>query len=123
MISLQELLRKVLLAYQKLFYPSCMKKILILSVLLLQSCKKAPTEKIEYFVAVKPQIVFRDMPNTSGKAIGAIPYDAKVEIINNSGPTSTALGLTGAWYQVKFNGVTGWVFGPFIRNSTEAFYF
>jgi len=65
-------------------------------------------------VQVSAGLTMRDKPSTAGASIVVIPDGTVVKITGKSPSEETIAGKTSAWYQVEWNGNTGWVFGGFL---------
>jgi SH3-like domain-containing protein len=62
----------------------------------------------------------RDAPDISGTKIGVIPNGQIVELLEESGEMVTISGATGKWSKVKWNNITGWVFGGFLSTDVKS---
>jgi len=70
-------------------------------------------------VAVISELALRVAPGRKSNFIRAIPYGAKVQVLDRFGPDDMARGVEGKWYKVAYRGKTGWVFGGFMREVGE----
>lgn len=52
---------------------------------------------------------FRRRPSTRVNILGKIPWGAEVELIGR-----TVQGGINRWFQVRYNGVVGWIFAPYV---------
>lgn len=71
-----------------------------------------PTQNITEFpvnvygiVNADPSLNLREFPTTNSSILDSIPNNSKI----------TVLGKDGAWYQVSYNGKTGWVHGDYLK--------
>ena len=67
------------------------------------------------YITSKSGLVLRSSATAKSKKITTIPYNAKVQIINNNGPRETIYGISSNWYKIKYKNKTGWVFGGFLK--------
>lgn len=73
----------------------------------------------EMQVAVIGELAMRAAPGRKSQYIMAMPYGAKVQIVDRFGPEDLARGVEGHWYRVSYRGKTGWAFGGFLREPGE----
>lgn len=57
----------------------------------------------------------RQEPDDNSTILITIPSDAYVEVIDENGPEYTLSGRTENWYQINYNGETGWAWGGLIK--------
>ena len=67
------------------------------------------------YVTSESGLVLRSNATTKSKKITIIPYNSRVEIINDNGPKETIYGISSRWYKINFKDKTGWVFGGFLK--------
>ena len=70
-------------------------------------------------VAVVPELALRAAPGRKSKYITAMPYGAKVQVVDRFGPDDIARSVEGKWYKVSYRGRAGWAFGGFLREPGE----
>lgn len=76
-----------------------------------------PVVWTDYIVTASPTLTFRDSPNSvsSNNIIGRIPYNTTIPI-DEASATPDAHG-GGDWYTTKYNGLTGWVAGWWLKKK------
>ena len=65
-------------------------------------------------VNAKSGLNLRENSSISSKKITTIPYKSIIFIIQINGPNDVINGVEGNWYNVRFNGEKGWVWGQYI---------
>jgi uncharacterized protein YgiM (DUF1202 family) len=71
-------------------------------------------------VVASTHLRLRDNPSIESKAVTTLWSGSVVEILTKTGKEEQVEGETDYWYQVSFEGLTGWVFGAYLEiYSTE----
>ncbi len=65
-------------------------------------------------VTAKSGLVIRDNPSVEGNEITVAPHNAKLNVIDNQVASDYISGKSGNWYQVEYNGKTGYAWGNLI---------
>ena len=79
------------------------------------------------WAAVKsPLLRIRDQPSNQATVLAHIRMGAVVEVISKSEKEDTVENERSFWYRVNYEGLKGWVFGPYIsifdtKSKAEAF--
>lgn len=79
-----------------------------------------PADAETGLVNAKSGLSLRARPTASGKLLKKLPFATSVEILDKSGPAAKIEGVKSNWFKVTTHGVTGWVFGGFIKPSEKA---
>lgn len=70
---------------------------------------------LEGIVIVKSGVILRETPSADSARVGKIPFNGKVQVVKRTSYEEEIEGIRGAWLQVKFRELDGYVFGGFVR--------
>lgn len=76
-------------------------------------------EQGEMEVAVPGGLNYRAKPGLGGKILGAIPYRAKITVLDRM-PAEDMRGVSGKWYKISYRGETGYVNSKYLRTAGDA---
>lgn len=79
------------------------------------SSRESSSETRYMRVTARPNLRMRSAPNLAGTKVGFPKYGEIVEFIEEVGPPETHHGLTGRWTKIRYQGIEGYVFGPFLE--------
>ena len=109
----------------KKYYKSIM--IILLAIILL-SCKREeeaivvnlpPVQILEqsrnFAVITSSHLRLRTEPSVSSQAIITLWRGYILEIISRTSRMESVEGFTDYWYQIRYGGLNGWVFGAYIK--------
>ncbi len=60
----------------------------------------------------------RETPSMDGSVIGSLSKGMRVEVVTHTDSTDSIDGFTGYWYYIDYKGVSGYVFGKYIKIDT-----
>lgn len=66
-------------------------------------------------VVASTHLRLRESPSTEAQAVTTLWSGSIVEILTKTGKKEQIEGEHDYWYQVKFAGITGWVFGAYLE--------
>ncbi|QQO09633.1 SH3 domain-containing protein [Breznakiella homolactica] len=70
-----------------------------------------------YYMLDSP-VNIRSQPNLKGTVVGKLGLHDEIEIIENIGNIQELKGVTQNWYKIKFNDITGYIWGGYISASS-----
>lgn len=70
-----------------------------------------------YSITAKNGLVMRDKPGVSGSKIATIPFGTRVTVVSTDGPELAIKGVKAPWYQVEYQGETGWAWSGYIKEK------
>ena len=72
---------------------------------------------------VYQRLNFRTAPSVSGEIITTLPINTRVSIIERTGAMETIGSERSHWYQISYNGTSGWVFGAWLSRNLNMEHF
>lgn len=66
-------------------------------------------------ITSKSGLNIRSEPKITSKIVGYIPYNTRIDILDENGPEVVLYNIKSKWYKIKFNTKIGWAFGGFIK--------
>lgn len=70
-------------------------------------------------VTTQSGIAMREKPDLNAPDIQHLYLNSHVVILNENGPAVNIDGISDKWYQVKYNNLTGWVFGGYVLKESK----
>jgi hypothetical protein len=70
---------------------------------------------------LESSVNIRSQPNLTGSVIGKLELHSEIEIIERAENFQTINGMTHYWYKIKYEDITGYIWGGFISISKEIF--
>lgn len=96
-----------------IFYPSCFgKKDNKLTIEL--PITQVLEQSANYAVIISSHLRLRPEPSVKSKAVTTLWKGYILEILSKSSKQYSVEGATDFWYQINYDGITGWVFGAYI---------
>jgi hypothetical protein len=69
-----------------------------------------------YISTADPSLVVRDSADVTGKKIGNVPLDGKVNVIEKTHKKDSLSGRSGEWVKIEWENTYGYVFNSFLRS-------
>ncbi|HQW44439.1 MAG: SH3 domain-containing protein [Chitinophagaceae bacterium] len=93
-----------------------MKKVFILSLLIISLSVSAQTTGSPMYVAAKSGLSIREKPDAGAKVLDKIPYGTKITLIDEDGGWVEIVteGMVGYWRKVKYNNKTGYIVDSYL---------
>lgn len=89
----------------------------LLNKILGQSSEHVEQVHTNAFVTAKSGLRLRTNPDNFSSILGSIPFNAKVEILDENGPSQNINGVQANWFQLKYQNKVGWSWGGFIEKD------
>lgn len=71
------------------------------------------------WIAARSGLRLRKTPDLNGKKIGLVPFNSRVEILEEAGESRTIDGKKGQWTRIRWRQLKGWVFGGYLARRDQ----